>query len=313
MAAMASTQLSFDYISPPFTYPSSKPLQLPIPLPKIQSLHNFRAKNIRIYCSSQTIHSDKENQTNQTKKKQKPRPSFLEQVQDKWSVKTTSLREKFPWQELNSVSIEEVAEQDLQFSVAKTEENPVVNESVSSGSRIKVNLAPWVHGNQPKKSQLDSFEARNFEKNANWENNVSEELDIESGKDEKDIKLETKVSHRYEVQSSSNFDKGITYANSVRLPWQGERDVGPASGDKLRKSNTEMAEKMIPEPQLKKLRNAALRMVERIKVGSAGVTQELVDSIHEKWKVDEIVKLRFEGPPSHNMKRTHEILEVGSC
>ncbi|XP_075079645.1 CRM-domain containing factor CFM3, chloroplastic/mitochondrial isoform X1 [Nicotiana tabacum] len=309
MAAMAFTKLSFDYISPPFSYPSSKTLQFPIPLPKIQSLQNFRAKSIRIYCSSQTIHSDKENQTNQTKKKQKPRPSFLEQVQDKWSVKTTSLREKFPWQELNSVSIEEVAEQDLLSSVSKTEENPVVNESVSSGSRIKVNLAPWVHGNQPKKSQLDSFEARNFEKNANWENNVSEELDIESGKDEKDIKLETKVSHRYEVQSSSNFDKGITYANSVRLPWQGERDVGPASGDKLRKSNTEMAEKMIPEPQLKKLRNAALRMVERIKVGSAGVTQELVDSIHEKWKVDEIVKLRFEGPPSHNMKRTHEILE----
>lgn len=32
--------------------------------------------------------------------------------------------------------------------------------------------------------------------------------------------------------------------------------------------------------------------------------------IHEKWKENEVVKLRFEGPPSLSMKRTHEVLEV---
>ncbi|XP_060187492.1 CRM-domain containing factor CFM3, chloroplastic/mitochondrial [Lycium barbarum] len=307
MPAMASTQLSFDYISPHFTYPSSKQFQFFTPLPKIHGWHNYRAKNIqRLHCSSpQTIHSDKEKQTNQTKKQRKLRPSFLEQVQYKWSVKPTSLREKFPWQEQNSVSKEQVVE------------NPVVNESVTSSSRIKVNLAPWVHGKQPKKSHLDesstvveslehceNIVSNRVQKALNEEVNldcVTEEFEVDSRKDDKDIKLES----RNEVQDHKSGSFMKNYAkDSVKLPWEGERTVEP-----VRKSNAELAEKLIPEPQLKRLRNAALRMVERIKVGSGGVTQELVDSIQEKWKVDEIVKLRFEGPPSHNMKRTHDILE----
>ncbi|XP_055825029.1 CRM-domain containing factor CFM3, chloroplastic/mitochondrial isoform X2 [Solanum dulcamara] len=284
MVSMASTPLSFDYISPPLTYPCSK---------QLQSWHNCRAKNVvRIYCSSPQ--TNKEKQINQTKKQRKPRPSFVKQVQDKWSVKPTSLREKFPWQQGNSVSIEQVVQRQVQFSNL---ENPIV----SSDSRVKVNLAPWVHGKQPKISQIgeSSTVGKSLE---HCEDIVSKSLNKQAnfdGKDEKDIKLESKVADRYEVEA--HVDKGITYAkDSVRLPWE---------GDKLRKSNAELAEKLIPEAQLKRLRNAALRMVERIKVGSAGVTQQLVDSIQDKWKVDEIVKLRFEGPPSHNMKRAHDILE----
>ncbi|MCD7459986.1 hypothetical protein HAX54_042521 [Datura stramonium] len=344
MAAMASTPLSFDCISPPFTYPSLKQLQFSIPLPKIQAWHNYRAKNIlRIYCSHpQTIHSDKEEQINLTKKRRKPRPSFLEQVQDKWSVKPTSLREKFPWQERNSVSVEEIEDREVQFSEVETEENPLVNESVSSGSSVKVNLAPWVHGKPPKKSQLDESSSTVGKCLEHYENIVSSRVQKALNKEvnfdctplrspkqtealfnngnlpeefDLDIKLESreaKVAHRYEVQAhkGGSFDKGITYAkDSVRLPWEGEREAEHVDRNELRKSNAELAEKLIPEPQLKRLRNAALRMMERIKVGSAGVTQQLIDSIQEKWKVDEMVKLRFEGPPSHNMKRTHEILE----
>jgi hypothetical protein len=43
------------------------------------------------------------------------------------------------------------------------------------------------------------------------------------------------------------------------------------------------------------------------------VMPDLVDAIHEKWKLDEVVKLKFEWPLSCNMKRTHEILEVSFC
>jgi len=50
-------------------------------------------------------------------------------------------------------------------------------------------------------------------------------------------------------------------------------------------------------------------MKERIKVGPGGVTQDIVENIHRKWRVDEVVKMRFEGPPSLNMKRTHDLLE----
>lgn len=95
--------------------------------------------------------------------------------------------------------------------------------------------------------------------------------------------------------------------DSSRLPWIRASDED--SSKKGIRSNTELAEKLLPEPELRRLRNMALRMVERIKVGAAGVNQALVDSIHEKWRHDEVVKMKFEGPHAANMKRTHEFLE----
>ncbi|CAN6204271.1 unnamed protein product [Urochloa humidicola] len=97
----------------------------------------------------------------------------------------------------------------------------------------------------------------------------------------------------------------------VLLPWEREEEDDEAFGDGKagRRSNTALAERTIPEHELRRLRDAALRMKERIKVGPGGVTQDIVESIHRKWKVDEVVKMRFEGPPSLNMKRTHDLLE----
>ncbi|XP_062194228.1 CRM-domain containing factor CFM3, chloroplastic/mitochondrial-like [Phragmites australis] len=98
---------------------------------------------------------------------------------------------------------------------------------------------------------------------------------------------------------------------SVLLPWEREEEDEEAFGGGRpgRRNNTELAERTIPELELRRLRDAALRMKERIKVGPGGVTQDIVESIHRKWKVDEVVKMRFEGPPSLNMKRTHDLLE----
>jgi CRS1 / YhbY (CRM) domain len=103
---------------------------------------------------------------------------------------------------------------------------------------------------------------------------------------------------------------------TVSLPWVRENkvitDARDQNNNKLRRkrSNTEMAEQMIPELELQRLRDSALRMKERMKVGSAGVTEVVVQAIHNKWKEEEVVKLRFEGPPSLQMMRTHQILEV---
>lgn len=80
-----------------------------------------------------------------------------------------------------------------------------------------------------------------------------------------------------------------------------------------RRSNTELAERMLPQHELQRLRNVSLRMLERTKVGVRGITKELVETIHDKWKLDEVVKLKFEEPLSINMKRTHDILEVSLC
>ncbi|KAG8056531.1 hypothetical protein GUJ93_ZPchr0002g25712 [Zizania palustris] len=97
----------------------------------------------------------------------------------------------------------------------------------------------------------------------------------------------------------------------VLLPWERVEDKDAAfSGDRTgNHSNTELAKRIIAEPELQRLRDVALRMKERIRVGPGGVTQVIVDNIHQKWKVDEVVKLWFEGPPNLNMKRTHDILE----
>ncbi|CAL9107479.1 unnamed protein product [Musa textilis] len=99
----------------------------------------------------------------------------------------------------------------------------------------------------------------------------------------------------------------VKLVSPVLLPW--ERETDSKEGEQLHRSNTELAERTIPEPELQRLRDAALRMKERMTVGPAGVTEAVVKSIHEKWKEAEVVKLRFEGAPSLNMKRTHEILE----
>ncbi|CAH2077563.1 unnamed protein product [Thlaspi arvense] len=64
-------------------------------------------------------------------------------------------------------------------------------------------------------------------------------------------------------------------------------------------------ERVVPEHELRRLRNVALRT----KVGSAGITQAPVEADHEKWEVDEVVKPEFSEPFSHNMKRTHETVE----
>ncbi|XP_021310097.1 CRM-domain containing factor CFM3, chloroplastic/mitochondrial isoform X2 [Sorghum bicolor] len=109
----------------------------------------------------------------------------------------------------------------------------------------------------------------------------------------------------------SNAEDFVQKLGPVLLPWEREEEDDEAfSGGRVgRRSNTELAERTIPEPELRRLRDTALRMKERIKVGPGGVTQDIVESIHRKWKVDEVVKMRFEGPPSLNMKRTHDLLE----
>jgi hypothetical protein len=110
----------------------------------------------------------------------------------------------------------------------------------------------------------------------------------------------------------SNAEDFVQKLGPVLLPWEREEEDDEVfGGGKVgRHSNTELADRTIPEHELRRLRDAALRMKERIKVGPGGVTQDIVENIHRKWKVDEVVKMRFEGPPSLNMKRAHDLLEV---
>ncbi|KAF8113540.1 hypothetical protein N665_0048s0002 [Sinapis alba] len=110
----------------------------------------------------------------------------------------------------------------------------------------------------------------------------------------------------------------------MSAPWKDNDSISRDDGDggrgmvesgrekevwRSRRSNTVEAERVLPEHELSRPRSVPLRMVERFKVGSAGITHALVEAIHEKWEDDEVVKLRFGEPFSLNMKRTHKILE----
>ncbi|KAK3133169.1 hypothetical protein QOZ80_6AG0533250 [Eleusine coracana subsp. coracana] len=113
------------------------------------------------------------------------------------------------------------------------------------------------------------------------------------------------------IEQSSGAEDSVQKLGPVLLPREREDDDDEAFGaDRQgKRSNTELAERTIPEHELRRLRDVALRMKERMKIGPGGVTQDIVETIHRKWKVDEVVKMRFEGPPSLNMKRTHDLLE----
>ena len=54
----------------------------------------------------------------------------------------------------------------------------------------------------------------------------------------------------------------------------------------------------------------AIRQKSKLKIKGIGVTKEIVDAIRDKWRTEEVVRLKCEGTSALNMKRMHEILEV---
>lgn len=344
--------------------------------------HSFKScRALRFRVSCKTVQVDTQEQPQRikvafeaTRKKRKPKPSFFEQIQDKWSMKVNSPRDKFPWQKQNELvqeEKEEVEEEDeeeevFEPKISKQEEGQKcygvrvaepVNQKVSFSLPNRIVYAPWAHGSkritpqvdsEPETSQhsgaqgknLDGFAGhseidttsgavkneksfeRRFDSNRKLERERVGEIGIISiGVSKKEEKMISKGLNGISLNETLSGDgendekvENFVYSGSgsIRLPWKRESELSSEEGDKTRKrrSNTELAERMLPDHELRRLRNVSLRMLERIKVGVTGITQALVNTIHEKWKIDEVVKLKFEEPFSLNMKRTHEILEV---
>ncbi|XP_042028746.1 CRM-domain containing factor CFM3A, chloroplastic/mitochondrial-like [Salvia splendens] len=94
----------------------------------------------------------------------------------------------------------------------------------------------------------------------------------------------------------------------VSFPWEKNTSNAPKRTLDSRK-NRSLAEMTLPHSELNRLRNLALKVKNKTRVSGAGVTQQVVETIREKWKTSEVVRLKIEGPPALNMKRVHEILE----
>ncbi|KAI3801201.1 hypothetical protein L1987_29305 [Smallanthus sonchifolius] len=296
---------------------SSSPFSLNFILPHSNTTSS---SNFKLFCSNQTIKLETQQIIPKRKNQRKPRPSFSQQVLEKWSRKPTSLGDKFPWQK------EEMRQQEgkiaIKFIENDKEEDDDVEERVLDESRIgdsvsfdsikSVKLAPWVQKTKPQKQSFD-FEDGNSQKDGKIDGGfvlsesrtvsdsfLGDSVSDDGGTAADGVSVQKGNLERVFDDVSNN---GQESQRVERVPWEREKDLFQSS------SNTPLAEKLIPEFELKRLRNKSGRMVERFRVGAAGITQELVDSIHEKWKIDEVVKLKFKGLSTMNMKRIHESLE----
>ncbi|RZC49763.1 hypothetical protein C5167_018186 [Papaver somniferum] len=319
-----------------------------LPFLSIQNkTHSSSPRNLKheSYCSNsnQTIDFETEvAQKIQVKKKRKLRPSFYEQVRDRWSLKNHSQRTKFPWQQQKE---EEEEEEDgtktEEMKAEEEEEAELISQRLNSveeeekevnfdlGNKIS---APWVYKTKPKESHFnsetkivekglaDSVKVSEFDEISETPKRVVNRNDSNSEDNLSQFGLvEEKLNDEFErvsFESGKNDNVGTSVAVGSRdgdlgavLPWAISSNRESVNGHKWKRNKTEVAEKSVPEIELKRLRNVGLKMQMRIKVGAAGITQALVECIREKWKVDEVVKLKFEGPPAINMQRTHDALE----
>ena len=71
-----------------------------------------------------------------------------------------------------------------------------------------------------------------------------------------------------------------------------------------------LAELSLSEAELRRLRRLGIETRKKLKVGKAGITEGIVNGIHERWRRYEVVKIECEDLCRMNMKRTHELLEV---
>ena len=74
-----------------------------------------------------------------------------------------------------------------------------------------------------------------------------------------------------------------------------------------------LAELTLPRSEIRRLTTIGIRMKGKMMLGKAGVTEGVVNGIHERWRSSEVVKIVCEDICRLNMKRTHDLLEVSKA
>lgn len=94
------------------------------------------------------------------------------------------------------------------------------------------------------------------------------------------------------------------------LPW--ERDEQEGLGVKKRRVRAPtLAELTIEDEELRRLRRNGMYLRERINVPKAGITQAVLEKIHDWWRKEELVRLKFHEVLACDMKTAHQVVEVG--
>lgn len=99
------------------------------------------------------------------------------------------------------------------------------------------------------------------------------------------------------------------------LPWKRveEEERGGVEEEGFKKRTVKapsLAELTLEDELLRRLRREGMRVRERISVPKAGLTQEVMDKIHERWRKEELVRLKFHEELAKNMRLAHQLVEV---
>ncbi|KAF9617720.1 hypothetical protein IFM89_038220 [Coptis chinensis] len=295
----------------------------------LQTINSFKTLNLKTSCSSTSYQTEEE--PKRVKKKQKLRPNFYEQVRDKWSVKLESQRKKFPWQVQEEEEVENLKEEEEECVECseENEETPMLDDHVSLSLRNHLSSAPWVSRTSLTKPQFVSkpenvvnefrkvskslrgvsyFNGEYKSRNELGERSSTSEICEESRKGASNIDGEFEEEERIERISSSSVEvsecpSGLT--EEKREEFDEEFDDSSEEGGSFLGFSTKDDSIELPWES----RNDSVDG-RKNESRAAGVTQALVDRIHEKWREEEVVKLKFEGPPAFNMRRTHDTLET---
>ncbi|CAK8534143.1 unnamed protein product [Lathyrus sativus] len=102
------------------------------------------------------------------------------------------------------------------------------------------------------------------------------------------------------------------------VPWkrEEEREMGGGGGEVeeegLKKRTLKapsLAELTLEDELLRRLRREGMRVRVRVSVPKAGLTQEVMEKIHERWRKEELVRLKFHEELAKNMRIAHQIVE----
>ena len=71
-----------------------------------------------------------------------------------------------------------------------------------------------------------------------------------------------------------------------------------------------LADLTLEDELLRRLRREGMRVRERVSVPKAGLTEEVMEKIHKRWRKEELVRLKFHEELAKDMRKAHEIVEV---
>ncbi|XP_004232267.1 CRM-domain containing factor CFM2, chloroplastic [Solanum lycopersicum] len=104
--------------------------------------------------------------------------------------------------------------------------------------------------------------------------------------------------------------KSIQKFHELRDEFLKEKDKERLKNKEYKKERApSLAELTLPAEELRRLRTVGIALRKKLKIGKAGITEGIVNGIHERWRRIELVKITCEDICRLNMKRTHELLE----